>query len=57
LIGFFFHVIDALYYSVINVLPAKPDLSWLEASAVLAQLPGREVQSPELLSPKVECGE
>ena len=47
MIGFFFHVFDALYYSLVKVLPAgEPNL--------LAQLPVRGVQSPELSSPMVE---
>jgi hypothetical protein len=46
-IGFFFHVIDALYYSLVKVLPALEPF-------LLAQLPVRGVQSPELSSPKVE---
>jgi len=40
--GFFFHVIDALYYSVVNVHPA------------VSRLPGRGVQFPELTYPRVE---
>jgi hypothetical protein len=47
--GFFFHVIDALYYSVVNVLPDRtPRFSRG------AQLPGRGVQSPGLAYPTVE---
>ena len=39
---FYFHVIDALYYSVVNVRPA------------VSRLPGRGVQLPGPLYPRVE---